>query len=326
MNALVHQVINLPAFVITWCTFFAAGIISFLIQLYRNRQILSLSAFVRHCFPFDFWSAKSVHMDVKIYLIRKATDSLLAAPALASTAAIATFISHLLSWLSPKYVPTHPTSLILTGCCAVVFLFNEFSDFLLHYLAHRTPVLWEFHKIHHSALMLNPLTSKRGHSLPILYEGPVGGAFSGIAAGVFAFLFGLSLTDVVLLGAIGSKIGTLVTLDPLKHSHFPVGLGWLEGIFISPHMHQVHHSSLVPHLDKNFGTNLSIFDWMFGTAYRPSKDESIAYGLNGYDETAIKRYDTLAGVYVGPMISAWKVLGLNGRTRRVSFGTNEERA
>jgi hypothetical protein len=32
----------------------------------------------------------------------------------------------------------------------------------------------------------------------------------------------------------------------LKHSHFPVSFGWFDKILTSPHMHQVHHSSLEP--------------------------------------------------------------------------------
>jgi sterol desaturase/sphingolipid hydroxylase (fatty acid hydroxylase superfamily) len=175
---------------------------------------------MRHCFPFDVWSAKTVRMDAKIYVIRKLTDFLILMPSMACIVAVSKFVSNSLRWLLPNYVEAHPTYLIIVGCSIVIFLVVEFSDYLVHYLEleHRIPFLWELHKIHHSALFLKPLTTKRGHSLPLVYGGIAGGILHAIPAGVFAFLLGLTLTDVLFLGAIASKIGTIGTLDPLKHS------------------------------------------------------------------------------------------------------------
>jgi sterol desaturase/sphingolipid hydroxylase (fatty acid hydroxylase superfamily) len=308
MELFFHQMVNLPAFVVTWATFFGAGIVTFLFQLYRNRQNISFMAFMRHCFPFDPWSTKTVHMDIKIYVIRKFTDFLFLIPSVACIAAVSEFVSNRLKWMVPDYIVTRPTYPIIVGCSVIIFLVVEFSDYLVHYLEHRIPSLWELHKIHHSALLLNPLTTNRGHSLPLVYESIISATLSAIPAGLFAFLFGLNLTEILFLRATASKICTIGTLDPLKHSHFPATLGWLDRIFISPHMHQVHHSSLTPHLDKNFGTNLSIFDWMFGTGYRPSKDETIVYGLAGYDELAMREYTTLTGVYLRPLLKIWRMI------------------
>ena len=303
-----HQFVNLPQFLITWGVFFTTGIVTFWIQLYQNRNVVSFWAFVRHCFPFDLRTSKTVHMDVIIYVIRKLTDFIIYIPSMVCLATVSKLLSNSLRWLLPDYVESHPTYLIIVGCSVVICLVVEFSDYLVHYLEHRIPVLWELHKVHHSALFLNPLTARRAHSLPLVYGGVAGAILQAIPAGVFAFLFGLTLTDVLFLSAIGSKIGTIGTLDPLKHSHFSVSLGWFERILISPHMHQVHHSSLPPHLDKNYGTNLSIYDWMFGTAYRPSKDEMIVYGLAGYDEVAMQQCNTLVGVYFRPLVKVWNMI------------------
>jgi sterol desaturase/sphingolipid hydroxylase (fatty acid hydroxylase superfamily) len=302
MGVLVQQFINFPTFLITWGMFFSAGAVTFLIQMYRNRRILSFTAFLRHCFPFNFWTSKTVHMDIKIYVVRKCTDFLFVTPSLASTVLVSTFVNKSVRWLVPSYVVTRPTYLIVVGCSVVIFLVVEFSDYLVHYLEHRVPFLWELHKVHHSAEFLNPLTSKRGHSLPLVYVSIASGSFSAIPIGMFTFLFGFSLADALLLRTIGSKMGSIGTIDPLKHSHFPVSFGWLDKILISPHMHQVHHSSLEPHWDKNFGTNLSIYDWMFGTGYKPGKNEPVVYGIAGYDEVAMRQYNTLAGVYIGPLL------------------------
>jgi sterol desaturase/sphingolipid hydroxylase (fatty acid hydroxylase superfamily) len=196
---LFEQLVNFPTFLITWGTFFAAGIVTFLIQMYRNRQILSFRAFMRHCFPFNVWSTKTVHMDVKIYIVRKCTDFLFVTPSLASTALVSTIVSQSLRWLVPNYVVTRPTYLIIVGCSVAIFLVVEFSDYLVHYLEHRIPFLWELHKVHHSAVFLNPLTSKRGYSLPLVYVSIASGSFSALPVGVFAFLFGFSLPEALVL-------------------------------------------------------------------------------------------------------------------------------
>ncbi|AWM91943.1 hypothetical protein DJ564_14505 [Pseudomonas sp. 31-12] len=50
--------------------------------------------------------------------------------------------------------------------------------------------------------------------------------------------------------------------------------------------HQTHHSDAPRHINKNFGINLSLWDWMFGTLYvTTSKPETIRFGTGeqGHD-------------------------------------------
>jgi sterol desaturase/sphingolipid hydroxylase (fatty acid hydroxylase superfamily) len=169
-------------------------------------------------------------------------------------------------------------------------------------------VLWELHKVHHSADFLNPLTAKRGHSLPLLYGGAMAAMITGPTAGVFMYVFGISLVEAVLLKAVASKIFTVWTLDPLKHSHIPVSLGWFDSFLISPHMHQIHHSKLQPHWDRNFGTNLSIFDWLFRTGYRPAKGEQAVFGISGYSDNSLQKFNTIKGAFITPMVRSGRVL------------------
>ena len=52
----------------------------------------------------------------------------------------------------------------------------------------------------------------------------------------------------------------------LQHSHMWIAFrGMLGRIFVSPAHHQVHHSDNPKHFDKNFGSCLALWDWMFGT-------------------------------------------------------------
>lgn len=311
---------HLPQIVITWGIFFIAGGITFLVYCVRNRETLSVVNLFNHCFPFNFKTNKSVHMDVKIYVIRKLTDHLPGIPSLIISTALTAFVNGALVAVAPTHAAIHPGYLIVAGCTVTIFMLKEFSDYFVHYVEHKVPVLWELHKVHHSAEFLNPLTSKRGHSLALVYAGISGGVFTGLAAGLFMFMFGMSLPETMILSALASKVCTIGTLDPLKHSHFPISLGWFDRVFISPHMHQLHHSKREPHWDKNFGTNLSIYDWLFGTAYKPEKNELIVYGLAGYDDVAIQQYHTLMGVYVQPLVRIWRLLTATERPRGRAMG------
>ena len=47
----------------------------------------------------------------------------------------------------------------------VVFLAFELGYWFHHYLSHRIPFMWEFHKVHHTAEVLTPVTIFRVHPL-----------------------------------------------------------------------------------------------------------------------------------------------------------------
>ena len=64
----------------------------------------------------------------------------------------------------------------------------------------------------------------------------------------------------------------------LHHSHIWLTYGrMLEHVFISPAQHQVHHSTDPQHYDRNFGTMLALWDWLFGTLYVIKGKEKITF-------------------------------------------------
>ncbi|MDM9625161.1 sterol desaturase family protein [Rhizobium sp. S152] len=321
VDVLYSYFMNLPQFALTWGIFFGAGLVSFAIQLRRNRHVFSLREVFEHCVPFDPWRSKSFHMDVIIYIYRKFTDFIFAAPGFAIAGLLSIGVNTSLTALFGHLTPIPTTFAVAFLCTIVMFLAAEFADYVVHYLEHKVPALWELHKVHHSADFLNPLTSKRGHSLPILYGGAMAGVITGAVAGVLIYLFDISLPEALLLKAVASKIFTIWTLDPLKHSHIPVGLGWFDRVLISPHMHQVHHSKLQPHWDKNFGTNLSIYDWIFGTGYRPAKGEEVEFGIAGYSDATLQKFNTLRGAFINPIIRSWKAIQKRFRQKPTSISS-----
>src|SRR6185436_15808177 len=148
----------------------------------------------------------------------------------------------------------------------VLFLAYELGYWTYHYLSHRVPFIWEFHRVHHTAEVLSPITNFRVHPVDtILFQnfmaiviGVTGGAVSYVLNTPLSF-FNVNGINVILLAFV------FVTVH-LQHSHFWIAItGPLGRVFMSPAHHQFHHSDNPIHFDKNFGSCLAVWDWMFGT-------------------------------------------------------------
>jgi hypothetical protein len=51
-------------------------------------------------------------------------------------------------------------------------------------------------------------------------------------------------------------------------------------LFLSPAHHQIHHSDNPAHFDRNLGSSLAVWDWLFGTLYVPQRQpEKVSFGV-----------------------------------------------
>jgi len=185
-----------------------------------------------------------------------------------------------------------------------LYLVNDFMRWWLHYLQHKIPVLWEFHKIHHSAEHLNFATAERFHPFDAVFFSIGVVSAAAIVNGVFLGLFGGQLTVYQIGGAnvfffASNLIGGILRHSPAWVSFGPRVEKWL----ISPAMHQIHHSSDPKHFDKNMGGGLAIWDRMGGTLYVPEGREELEFGIG--EES--KDYHTLFGIYVEPLMKAGRI-------------------
>lgn len=143
------------------------------------------------------------------------------------------------------------------------FLVKDFLEWCIHNALHRIPWLWEFHKLHHSIEELDWIGDFRFHWMEIIvYQG-------------------LTYLPLIVLGVDGSVIlciavvGTLI--GHLNHSNLDLTWGPLRYVMNSPRMHVWHHAMELPKdrcFGVNFGISLSIWDWLFGTVWWPSRRES----------------------------------------------------
>ena len=184
-----------------------------------------------------------------------------------------------------------------------LFLVRGFKHYWIHRFFHTNEWLWEFHKVHHSAPVLVPATAQRIHFVEKIVELTATLIVVGLYAGVFWYAAGGEISRYTLFGITYTTIIFNSLAANLRHSHVWLSFGpRIEHIINSPAQHQIHHSDLPEHHNMNYGTNLSLWDWMFGTLYvTTSNPECVRFGTGNPDTDA--RYSTLYGLIVTPVVA-----------------------
>jgi sterol desaturase/sphingolipid hydroxylase (fatty acid hydroxylase superfamily) len=160
-------------------------------------------------------------------------------------------------------------------------LLGDFANFLYHYLAHKIPLLWEFHKVHHSAEVITPLTVYRIHPVDMFLGTITIVTITNFGAGIWIYLFGNGMKELLIYGVSFEIFIFYLAGYNLRHSHIWLAYPqWISHIFISPAQHQIHHSVDPKHYDKNFGYIFAFWDWIFGSLYVPQNYEKLSFGLS----------------------------------------------
>jgi len=238
-----------------------------------------------YLFPQSIYLHQSTKTDLKYLLVLPIVSLLVFLPAISLFYAAVSEIRVLTELSLAFFLGEIEQTQELTGTAGILGLilftivFAMVADlgFYLHHLAfHKIPFLWEFHKVHHSAEVLTPLTDYRAHPLEMLTVGIATGIMLGLAQGIFVYITASTPSVVTLTGM--NLVFFLYYLSgySLRHSHFWIYYGPVfSKVLISPAQHQIHHSSAVKHWDKNFGGTFALWDWLFGTLYLPeSKEEN----------------------------------------------------
>lgn len=228
------------------------------------------------------WFSRSARGDYKLLLANHAL-LLLIAPLLLSKLTATTALFFFFVDLFPSGAAVlSSTSPLLVAITYTIFLFllDDFSRFATHFALHRVPALWAFHKIHHSAETLSPLTVYRTHPVEAVIFSFRAIVVQSSSISIFVFLFGSSVDLISIYGVNAILFLFNVTGSNLRHSHIPIGYGRLaEHFLISPAQHQIHHSLDPSHYDRNFGAALAIWDWLAGSLCKSRKDMALKFGL-----------------------------------------------
>ncbi|QCZ92863.1 sterol desaturase family protein [Salinimonas iocasae] len=239
---------------------------------------------VRQLFNRKIWLHRSARLDYQLYVINRLIRALLWAPIVLTMVPIALGISDALESVFGYQPPvTQNSVIVISAFTLILFLFDDFTRFLLHWMMHKIPFLWHFHKVHHSALVLTPMTVYRSHPVESFLYATRMAIAQGFAVGISYYFFGTALSMFDILGANALVFAFNMLGSNLRHSHVKWRWGKLEKWFISPVQHQIHHSTNPKHFDKNFGTALAVWDRMFGSLVLSKRAMRLRFGLGRQD-------------------------------------------
>ena len=148
---------------------------------------------------------------------------------------------------------------------AATFLLRSLAAYGLHRLAHRAPLLWRMHRVHHADVAVDLSTGFRHHPLELM--------FVAAAHAAFAVLLGLSVPALIAYEA--AAVG--LTLWSHANLRLPEAVERrLALVLITPAAHHVHHSADRRETDSNYGEVFTLWDRLFGTWRRLAAEELTA--------------------------------------------------
>ena len=152
---------------------------------------------------------------------------------------------------------------------ALMLLAADFPRYWLHRAFHRFAFMWRYHAVHHSPHRLYWLNVGRFHPIEKAVQ------------------FAVDTLPFALLGVSTEVLATYFVFYAVngffQHSNCDVRLGPLNHIVSGPELHRWHHSEFSHESDTNFGNNLIVWDWLFGTRFLPADREVGRLGLVNRD-------------------------------------------
>ena len=158
----------------------------------------------------------------------------------------------------------------LVAQLGLALIVAELPQYWLHRWQHEHDWLWRFHAVHHSAPRLYFLNAARFHPLDL------------------GLLYLVGYLPLVALGCPGDVILLFALFDGvfgmLQHCNVAVRLGPLNRIFSMAEPHRWHHSRTLVEANSNYGSNLIVWDLVFGTFFLPQdREPPTAIGIAGME-------------------------------------------
>ena len=149
----------------------------------------------------------------------------------------------------------------------LLFVVADFIQWNVHRWLHYSPWLWEFHKVHHSVEQMGFAAHLRYHWMEtIVYKS---------VQYIPLSMIGFGLDDFFILHLVTILIGHL------NHANVKITYGPLKYVLNNPVMHLWHHAKNIPAGSNgvNYGISLSLWDYLFGTAYIPNQNANEPLGF-----------------------------------------------
>jgi len=253
---------------------------SLLMAFFVYRKTKSKKNFIEFLFNKKVWWSNSSKTDYLVLLTNSFVKIFLIAPFVFLGIYMQNQINYFLIEAFGVFEYSISKTIIIISYTITVWLVGDFASFYLHYLMHKIPFFWQFHKTHHSATVLNPFTQYRIHPVELFLTNMKGLLVYGVVTGLFFYLGNGKVGTITFIGVNVFKFFFLFLGSNLRHSHVKFKFkNSLEYVFISPFQHQIHHSDAEEHFNKNLGSQLAIWDWFFGTLVRSENVNKIQFGL-----------------------------------------------
>ncbi len=284
----------------------SASLLVILVLRLKYPDRFSLQLLMSTLFSKKVWLSPSSFADIKLLLFNRLLFGGAITQVLSkSTVSLGVYFLLMdTGWfsLTPKVLlPANVCALLFT---VTLFVVDDYSRYWTHRALHRIPILWEFHKVHHSATTLTPLTVFRTHPVEVVVFSIRGALVQGTVVGIAFAIFGSNLNLLTILGANFLSVLFHALGSNLRHSHIPLRYpSWLERWLVSPAQHQLHHSVSEEHFDKNFGVAFACWDLIHGT-HHFSQARCLTYGLSG-QLNCDRRKQTLSNLLFAPVTAAY---------------------
>jgi sterol desaturase/sphingolipid hydroxylase (fatty acid hydroxylase superfamily) len=301
----------------SWFTALCVAVLFLGLRRQRSRRQVSLKVLARALFPRKLLQSPSSAADVWFFLFNFFLAGLLLGWAIVSYHLVSSTIGELLTAGFGAAPPTPlPKACAIAILTVALFLAYELGYWIDHYLAHNIPFLWEFHKVHHQAEVLSPLTNFRVHPVDSIVFYNIQAVVMGITGGVVNHLFGEPAQPFTVAGSNVLVLTFTYLVGHLQHSHlWIVFTGTWGRVFLSPAHHQIHHSTNPVHFNKNLGACLGIWDWLFGTLHVPGrKREKLTFGVE-------PKADNAHGLHEAIVAPVMRALALVGPAQQVRGGS-----
>lgn len=162
------------------------------------------------------------------------------------------------------------------------FLVNDLARYWLHRWYHASNFLWRVHRVHHTAMEMDALSTFRIHFLEAVIK------------------YGLVLLPFRFSGIDPMVILIYSAIDIVKgfwhHANLRTYIGPLNYFLNSAELHWWHHSTDDPGQSSNYGSILSIWDRLFGTFYWPKGQWPETIGVHDMERFPETYFGQLASI------------------------------
>jgi len=277
---------------------------------------LSVSRLAQSLFTRKLWFSQSTIADIKLIVFNKLLFGGMGTRLISKTAvgyAVYFFLTEnaIGSLGFSTAIPAYAVPILFT---AGLFILDDYSSYWVHRLMHKVPYLWNFHRVHHSATVMTPLTVFRTHPAEAIIFSIRGAVVQGCVVGAFFALFQSNLTLITIFGANAASVIFHAVGSNLRHSHIPFRYPrFLERWLLSPAQHQIHHSICTKHYDKNYGVAFSVWDRIHGS-FHYSERYRLKFGLVASDPEHSLRH-TLRSLLLDPFLDPVRHLAASNKAK-----------